>query len=77
MLSEFDECVTVRRLKNRSYIFECKKGLWSTESRSLPNASREAQNYFWQYKMDGEYSDIIGGPTTAEVLMSIVRNKSE
>jgi len=65
---DFDKCVTIRRARNADYIFECKKGLWSVQSYSSPKAYREARHYFMQYKGDGEYSDMIGGPTVLEVL---------
>ena len=64
--SDFDKCVNIRRARNADYIFECCKGLWSVQCYSSPKARREAMHYFMQYKDDGEYSDIIGGPTVLE-----------
>lgn len=47
---------------------ECKKGLWSIEGKNHRLVLCGAMSYFQQYKEDGEYSSIIGGPTVTEVL---------
>ena len=70
---DFDKCVTVTRNKSTAnYIFRCKKGLWAVESYSSPKARREAMHYFLQYKADGEYHDLIGGPSIEEVFLGAI-----
>ena len=46
---------------------ECKMGLWSVIGPS-DAVYFEALHYFKQYKLDGEYSSILGGKSVTELL---------
>jgi hypothetical protein len=73
-LRDYKACTNIVTHGGRTNI-ACKLGLWSVNSLCYSTAQREAQRYFKQYKADGEYSDIIGGPTAKEVFMEIRRNE--
>lgn len=68
-VAEFFAC-TDRKIDPRDswMTIECKHGLWSVEGKDHDAVFSEALAYFRQYKSDGEYSSIIGGPSVAEVL---------
>ena len=66
-LSDYKACTTITTTGGITRI-NCKLGLWGVDSHCYMTAQREAQNYFRQYKSDGEHSEIIGGKTAAEVL---------
>jgi len=68
-LTEYRKCTNLSVVKGRT-IIACKLGLWSVDSLCHSRAHHEAQHYFLQYKSDGEYSGIIGGPNVAEVLIA-------
>lgn len=68
-MSEFNRCVTRKKTKSGYYEIECKLGLWGVMAPTKKEAENEAKYYFSQYKLDGEYSSIIGGKTTMETLL--------
>ncbi len=70
-MSQFNRCVD-RSCHHGSYKIECKFGLWSVQAATKQEAEQEAKRYFEQYKLDGEYSAIIGGKNVTEVLMEEV-----
>lgn len=48
----------VNQTKNDdTYLFSCKKGMWSVCSPDEARARSEAKYYFTQYWLDGEYDD--------------------
>ncbi len=67
-MSQFNRCVD-RSNHYGSYKIECKFGLWSVQAPTKQEAEQEAKHYFEQYKLDGEYSAIIGGKNVTETLM--------
>lgn len=67
-MSEFNRCVTRKKLKS-VYEIQCNMGLWSVIAPTKKEAEQEAKYYFSQYKLDGEYSSIIGGKNAAETLL--------
>jgi len=69
-LAEYKACTILRVNGGRTNI-SCKLGLWSVNSLCHSTAQRNAQNYFKQYKSDGEYFDIIGGKTTGDILLEL------
>ena len=66
-MSEFNRCVNRKRL-NGGYEIECKLGLWSVAAPTKKEAEADAKYYFSQYKLDGEYSLILGGKSVTELL---------
>ena len=64
MTEEFLKCVDASRNK-----ITCKLGLWSVESDDKERLKAEAMHYWRQYRSDGEYHELIGGPTPLEILM--------
>lgn len=68
-MSEFNRCVNRKKLKG-SYEIECKMGLWGVIAPTKKQAEQEAKYYFSQYKLDGEYSSIIGGKGVVETLLN-------
>ena len=71
-VGEFFAC-TERKINPRNgwMTIECRYGLWSVEGKDHNAVFSEALAYFRQYKEDGEYSSIIGGPSVNDVLMGI------
>ena len=74
MLDEFDrdmremeKCTTYTRSGSECSI-KCILGLWEVKGPDGMQLINEASHYFEQYKRDGEYSDILGGPTNIDVL---------
>lgn len=67
-MSEFNRCVNRQKLSN-SYEIECKLGLWYVSAPTKKQAEQEAKYYFSQYKLDGEYSSILGGKNVVETLL--------
>jgi hypothetical protein len=57
------------------YKVSCKLGLWSVEGSDCIKVLSEAVHYFEQYRSDGEYHEIIGGPTINEVMMRYLTNE--
>jgi len=72
--ADFCECTTSARDGFRVSI-SCKLGLWSVEGSDPIAVINEAAHYFSQYKSDGEYHEIIGGPTPMEVLQGVDKPK--
>lgn len=68
MKTDLERCATYRRLGNFCTI-SCRKGLWEVSGKYSIDLINEAENYFNQYKSDGEYSDILGGKYIFETLM--------
>ena len=66
-MSEFNRCVNRVKLTD-TYEIECKLGLWYVSAPTKKEAVQEAKYYFGQYKLDGEYSSIIGGKSVIEKL---------
>jgi len=69
-MSEFNRCVNRKKTKSGYYEIECKLGLWSVMAPTKKEAEHEAKYYFSQYKLDGEYSSIIGGKSVTEKLFN-------
>lgn len=61
-LNDFEKCTTYTRNGTKCTI-RCNLGLWEVTGPYGLQIMNEATHYFNQYKADGEYSDIIGGPT--------------
>ena len=55
-MSKFEENTTMVMLGQR-YRISCNKGLWAVDGANKEEALREAQHYFFQYEMDGEYEE--------------------
>jgi hypothetical protein len=53
-MSKFEENTTMVMVGQRCNI-DCNKGLWGVSCANKEQALREAQHYFFQYDMDGEY----------------------
>jgi len=68
-MSDFEKCTTKKVSKCGLVDIECKLGLWGVSASCAEDAMREAIHYFNQYKADGEYSSIIGGKSTRDILM--------
>ena len=66
-MNEFEKCTICKHDEDR-YIIECKKGLWAVEGPYMKQIINEAMHYFNQYKADGEYSEILGSKSGAELL---------
>jgi len=66
-MTDMEKCTTYRRNGDTCTI-SCNLGLWSVSGKYGLNLMDEADNYFQQYKSDGEYSSIIGGKTVMENL---------
>ena len=65
-------CVNASCTAGGKMEIECKLGLWSV-SGDLVNLKRikdEARYYWEQYKADGEYHSIIGGPSPVDILIN-------
>ena len=67
-MSEFNRCVNRKKLKS-AYEIQCKMGLWGVIAPTKKEAEQEAKYYFSQYKLDGEYSSILGGKNVVETLL--------
>ena len=68
-LSEFEACTSSKDIDSSRVEISCKKGFWSvTGNKGKYRTFSEAFSYFVQYKQDGEYHDIIGGPSPIEIL---------
>ena len=67
-MSEFNRCVIRKKLKD-GYRIDCKMGCWGVTAPTKKEAEHEAKYYFSQYKLDGEYSSIIGGKNVVETLL--------
>ena len=65
----FTSCITVQADIHKRHTIKCKLGLWSVDAPSLALAVSEALSYYRQYKADGEYHELIGGPTPAQVML--------
>lgn len=57
-VTELEKCAVYRRHGNRCEI-KCKLGLWSVEGPYGLQLINEAENYFQQYKADGEYDVLL------------------
>jgi hypothetical protein len=66
MRTEMEQCCNYARDGDVCTI-SCKLGLWSVSGPYGLALIDEATHYFHQYKSDGEYSSLIGGPTVVEV----------
>lgn len=69
-IEEMEACTTYRRRGDKVTI-SCRLGLWSVEGEYGLLIMNEATRYFRQYKEDGEYASIIGGPTVADRLVEV------
>lgn len=67
-MSQFNRCVKRSKTKNGNYHISCKLGLWGVSASTKERAEEEAKYYFSQYKLDGEYSSILGGKSVTELL---------
>ena len=65
---EFQKCTVVIKHRCGRTAINCKLGLWGVDAPTLQQAVDEAKCYFSQYKLDGEYSSIIGGESVVEKL---------
>ena len=71
-MTELEQC-TEQESNGNTRTITCKKGLWEVTGTSGVQLMKEAHHYFNQYKSDGEYSDIIGGPAVSEVIQGVYR----
>ncbi len=71
---KFYKCVTITKHDNGNVSVDCKLGLWGVEAPAMREAVVEAKHYFLQYLGDGEYFEIIGGKTPAEVLIENLKD---
>ena len=69
-MSDFTKCTYTKTHKDGRVEVGCVLGLWSVDAPSEEAAISEAAHYFSQYRSDGEYSDIIGGKSAIEVMLS-------
>ena len=74
-MSHFNRCVTIQKHRCGRTTISCKLGLWGVDAPTMKQAMDEATYYFSQYKLDGEYSSIIGGKSAAEILISSAGSK--
>lgn len=65
MNGEFSACTNRVVSKDGWVSISCKLGMWSVEGRDEDAVLQEALHYFRQYKADGEYGHIIGGPAVS------------
>ena len=66
----FYDCILRAVGKQGRCTIKCKLGLWSVTARSRSIAVVDAYALYRQYKSDGEYHELIGGPTPNEVMIS-------
>ena len=66
---DFEKCVIIKHGGGRVSI-SCKLGLWGVDAPDQLRAIYEAMMYWSQYKDDGEYHAIIGGPSPMERMSS-------
>jgi len=66
-MSEMHKC-TITTHEEGTTIISCKKGLWCVRGVYGAPLVSEAYHYFRQYKADGEYHEILGGKSPAEIL---------
>ena len=66
-MTEYNQC-TVTTKKGDTITITCKLNQWSVKGNDLERVTNEARHYFNQYKRDGEYSSIIGGPSVIDVI---------
>ena len=74
-LHDFNRCTRLLPPVDGVATVECRLGLWSVSGK-MSDIGNEALHYFYQYKSDGEYSEIIGGKSVLEVLLEVV-NKGD
>jgi hypothetical protein len=74
-MSQFNRCVVIQKHRCGRTTINCKLGLWGVDAPAMKQAMDEATYYFSQYKLDGEYSSIIGGKSAAEILISNAGSK--
>ena len=67
MTDHFQQCTTQSTDGDR-HVITCNLGLWEVSAPTREQVMREAQHYFMQYKLDGEYSGIIGGVVVMGVI---------
>ena len=67
-MSHFNRSTT-RKTSQGIHHIQCKLGLWEVSGNDKKQVNAEAQYYFNQYKLDGEYSEIIGGESVVEKLI--------
>jgi len=67
-MTDMENCSTYTRNGDLCEI-KCNLGLWAVSGKYGLALINEASHYFEQFKSEGEYSSIIGGKTTAEILM--------
>ena len=65
MTTDMEKCTTYKRKGGTIYI-DCKLGLWGVSGPYGLKVINEASHYFEQYKSDGEYSEILGGPSVMD-----------
>ena len=66
-LTDMEKCTTYKREGDQCTI-SCNLGLWSVSGKYGVDIINEALHYFRQYKMDGEYSEILGGKNVMDTL---------
>ena len=50
---------TVHKVRDGRHEIDCRRGLWGVSASSREQALREAQHYYMQYELDGEYEEIM------------------
>ncbi|MCK5609686.1 hypothetical protein KAR91_47875 [Candidatus Pacearchaeota archaeon] len=66
-MSDMDKCATYTRRGDVCEI-KCNLGLWAVSGEYGLALINEAFHYFEQYKADGEYSEILGGKSSLEII---------
>jgi len=66
-MTDMGKCTTCKREGDHLTI-SCNLGLWSVSGKYSSELLNEALHYFTQYKMDGEYSEIIDGKSVMDTL---------
>jgi hypothetical protein len=74
-MDDFDRCVEYSYHNKGIYSITCSKGLWKVEGSNKMEVYGEALHYFEQYRDDGEYYDIIGGPSPVDALIKLEENQ--
>lgn len=70
-MEDFIKCVKVSAIDG-GFEFRCRLGLWSVSGANKKIVESEARYYFMQYRSDGEYHSIIGGPSQSEVFIGLI-----
>ncbi len=68
LMTEMEKCTTYTRCGDTCTI-KCNLGLWEVTAQYGLNLINEASSYFEQYRVAGEYHEIIGGKSPLELII--------